>query len=830
MARKRKLAAAVFSLGCLHASTLMALGLGELELESFLNEPLKANVDLLNLDGLHEEQIRIRLATSEDFARLGVERLYFLTTIRFDVVTGGAGGPRILITSEEPVLEPYLDFILEARWPTGRLLREYTVLVDPPVYSETPTVVSASERVYETEGIPAPDSAVEPAATGSKEPVGLFPEGVQRGAGDTAVKTTGTRVDIKDSSLAPGAMPQRNFNAGTAGSPAPGARYMISRDDTLWNIANRAKPSGTSVHQEMLDIQRLNPDAFINGNINRIKAGYIIYLPAADDISSSDEPAAVAEVREQNAAWREGRDAELFARRGPSLRISADETGEDEPVGEVAAADTAETGVAGAAPGEPAGEQQPGGAVPGSGESVPSGEAGADTRLAQAQEQLETLKRIVSLKDDQIAALQHALAEAGVEPGIETEPAIGEAGVADDGAPVVEEEAIEGMSGEGAAAGESPVDAAGVQGDLAEAEPAPEGGESGAVDGSIAEGTEAESVALGTETTAEPEVPAAAAPEVRRESPAEQAKPPAEPASAGGDGWASNLLYVLGALVVGALAFVLVRRRGSSDGDEDEPVAAEEPSADVFSDVKLKQQNIAVETPRVMIQTQASARDNRGYGERKHDEYASDVDASDALAEADIYIAYGRHPQAIELLNNALETEPDNPVYRLKLLEIYTELNDRGAAAAQLEKIHATGDADSIARAEAVIAGARAPAAGSDRRGLSPSPLDRAEDGDDKLESDFSGLEIEDSIRQGAGEGDLDLSGDFAGTDSAATEEEELVIAHDSNGLSTKLDLARAYLDMGDDDGARQILDEIIAEGGEELRTEAQALLNRIGG
>ncbi len=88
----------------------------------------------------------------------------------------------------------------------------------------------------------------------------------------------------------------------------------------------------------------------------------------------------------------------------------------------------------------------------------------------------------------------------------------------------------------------------------------------------------------------------------------------------------------------------------------------------------------------------ASVRDNRGYGERKHDEYASDIDAADALAEADIYIAYGRHQQAIDLLNNALATEPGNPVYRLKLLEIYTERNNHAAAASQLTKIQAIGD------------------------------------------------------------------------------------------------------------------------------------------
>ena len=152
----RKFAAGVFSLGCAHASSVWSLGLGELSLESFLNEPLQATVDLLNTDGLHGDEIRIRLATKEDFDNIGLERAYFLTSIKFEVEMGEGGQPRILISSEDPVLEPYLDFIVEARWPSGRLLREYTVLVDPPVFDSTTPVVSASQRVEEVEGIPAP--------------------------------------------------------------------------------------------------------------------------------------------------------------------------------------------------------------------------------------------------------------------------------------------------------------------------------------------------------------------------------------------------------------------------------------------------------------------------------------------------------------------------------------------------------------------------------------------------------------------------------------------------------------------------------------------------
>lgn len=817
MARKRKLAAAVFSLGCFHASSLMALGLGDLELESFLNEPLKASVDLLNMKGMHADQIRIRLATSEDFAKLGVDRLYFLTTLNFEVVSDSSGAPRILITSKKPVLEPYLDFIVEARWPTGRLLREYTVLVDPPVYSEQPAAVSASERVYEEEGIPAPADSTEDSSPAAQEPTGLFPDAPQRGAGGSGVKTTGTRVDVRESNLAPGAMPQRNFNSEAVARPAPGERYMISRDDTLWQIANAAKPAGTTVHQEMLDIQRLNPDAFINGNINRIKAGYIIYLPTASDISSTDVPAALAEVQAQNEAWREGRDAELYASGGPSLRISADEPEVDAPITDSATVDAIASNT-----GEAADAVQPAGATPG----AALGEAGAlpgtepESRLAEAEQELETLKRIVSLKDDQIAALQNALAEAGVESDAEVD-ALYEG--------VKEVDAALQESGEEGEAAEEGLPVTGEADDsvlmeedfgLADDEVAPAAEEMGLVD-------EAEAMVA---AEPEPEPDPVAEPEPQ---PIPPAKP--EPAADDDGGWMSNLLYIIGAAVLAVLAFVFVRRRREESDDMAADLAAApvaDSPGDVFSEVQLKQQDIEVvpgesdvrehDEPEPELE-QESTQSSRGYGGLKHDEYAADSDSSDALAEADIYIAYGRHPQAIDLLNNALEAEPGNMVYRLKLLEIYNELGEKGAATAQMEKIQASGDANSIASAEAILAQAT-------DSNVPPESLALDTVGGESLESDFSELEIEGGSPAGAVEDDLDLSSDFDQGDSEGSDEEELVIADETDGMSTKLDLARAYLDMGDDDGARQILDEIVAEGNDELKTEARALLDRIGG
>lgn len=794
----RKLAAAVFSLGCLHASSVMALGLGELELDSFLNQPLNASVDLLNTGGLHQEEIKVRLATREDFNRLGIERSYFLTNIEFEVVVGSNGSARIVMTSDEPVLEPYLDFVVEARWPTGRLLREYTVLIDPPVFDQSSMVVSASDRVEAVEGIPAPTKK----KSGSNR---------------------GTQVDLKRSSLAQGEMPRRDFNASTSRAPISGDRYTIAKDDTLWSVASRARPSGTSVHQTMLDIQRLNPNAFINGNINRIKAGYIIYLPNSGDISSTDEAAALAEVREQNAAWREQRDAEYFASKGPSLRISAQpEPGASaEEVAAAASLAAAEAAEAAALDG-----------------------AAATERLAAVQQQLETLQRIVKLKDEQINALQAALSEAdangdGVDAAAQ---ALAEA----------EQEAAELESAAAALEAEAVGELADLDSDLdLDAEP----GELALVDDQTMDSDLEETLDDDVDAVAELEdqdledeqwsEAEETAEEVAAAKPVTKVPAAPKPAPKPKTNWLNYAMYGGGAGLLGLLGFLFVRKRRASQDEDDSDL-----SLDAFSDVELSEPELDLEAPADDIAGLDTDRDDQvaaleeaetpltsgsGYGERKHDAYADDVEASDALAEADIYIAYGRHPQAIDLLNNALKNEPNNPIYRLKLIEVYTELGDRGGAAAQLEQLQNLGDAQASMQGEALMAKLdasdddelalydSAPADSHVDGGLSPNPL--AMD-DQSLESEFSELQIEETDE----EADLDLSADFADEDDEDDDGEELVIADDANGLSTKMDLARAYLDMGDEDGARQILEEVVAEGSDELRVEAEQLLVRIGG
>ncbi|MEP0202690.1 MAG: FimV/HubP family polar landmark protein [Halioglobus sp.] len=748
MATKNKLAAALFSLGCMHAGSVWALGLGDITLESFLNEPLKAQVDLLNTDGLHSDEIRIRLATSDDFERLGVDRAYFLTGIKFDVTVDASGRGMIVVTSEEPVLEPYLDFIIEARWPSGRLLREYTVLIDPPVFDESTQVISASERVAEVEGVPAPTPKKQGAAA-----------------------TSGTRVDVKQSDLAPGEMPQRDFSSGTSGVPTPGARYMIRRDETLWNIALAGKPEGVSVHQAMLDIQRMNPNAFIDGNINRIKAGYIVYMPDTGDISSDNLAQALAEVNQQNEDWRAGRASEPSYGGGPSLRISAD-AGDD-----TGDADAAQ-GTTQSAAADRGGSMSSSGAAE---ESDLTARANAELSadMAQLSEQVETLERIVSVKDEQIAALQAALEEARTAPA-------------------------EAMMGGGSGPGD--VDDA----------------SDGMVADSIVEVEPAE------ERVTQPVQPQVQQPQPK---PTPVAPPPEE------GGLMSYLPYLVG-LILAALAGLFFWRRKNANDDSEDATPRAAASDDAFAGVQLQSTALEVEAPQEVesaapvealvesapeeendsLEELLGAEGDRGYGQEKHDDYSSDEEAGDALAEADIYVAYGRLPQAVDLLNGAVKSDPDNASYRLKLIELGQELGDAELVAEHYGQLQRINDPDALAGAR-VLMDAATPA-----QGAAPATTDLELSPEEPLEDTFSGLEIE-----GADSDDLDLSSDFAEVMNDAPDEEDLVFATEGNPMSTKLDLARAYLDMGDEDGAKLILDEVIAEGNDEQQQEARALIERIG-
>lgn len=273
----RRCKALLVIVGVLLPAMASALGLGELRLTSFLNEPLRAEIDLLDVQGLDEGQLKIRLASRSDFDRAGVERAYFLTSMKFDVLIREDGTGRLLVTSRDAVLEPYLDFLVEARWPSGRILREYTLLLDLPALAGPDSGMTASASLPQ----------LTPIETGQK-------------AATAAAKAV---AEVE------------RYGADADSDPAPGLDYLVKQHETLWSIASRARPQGTSVQQAMLDIKRLNPAAFIGGNINQMKVGYLLRLPTRAEISDLDPQQLIVEIEQQEQSWRDNQAA--IDARGP---------------------------------------------------------------------------------------------------------------------------------------------------------------------------------------------------------------------------------------------------------------------------------------------------------------------------------------------------------------------------------------------------------------------------------------------------------------------------------------------------------------------------------
>ncbi len=260
----------ILMLGVLMTPTaLYALGLGDIRLRSALNQPFDADIQLVDATAEDLAALRAAVASNETFVRYGLDRPAFLSEFSFAVDRNSAGQDVLRVTSSRPVTEPFVTFLVDATWPRGRLLREYTVLLDPPVYAPAPATAAAPVTAPQAT-TPAPRPA--PAETYSppaEEP----------------------------------AAPTRP--AAAAPSLEPGSTYHVQPNDTLSQIASGAYPGTRSdVNRAMLAIYQANPQAF-DGNINILRAGSQLSIPEASTIGQISASEAAAEVARQYAQWRD---------------------------------------------------------------------------------------------------------------------------------------------------------------------------------------------------------------------------------------------------------------------------------------------------------------------------------------------------------------------------------------------------------------------------------------------------------------------------------------------------------------------------------------------
>ncbi len=888
----RKLAIALSLLGMCFAGFVHALGLGEATVKSALNQPLNAEIELVNTAGLSINEILPGLATREEFQKANVDRVYFLSDLRFEVKTNSQGKAFIVLTSKKPVREPFLNFLVELIWPSGRLLREYALLIDPPLFTETTPVKAApAASTYSTSG--------------------------------DVLKITNNAGVQKRSILESG----EKVSSGTYGP--------TTATDTLWEIALKARPNrSVSPQQVMLAIQNLNPDAFIDNNINKMKAGQVLRLPSLDEIKQLDQYQAIQLVISQNEAH--------LGKRSPSIVQGSKAQAEvqrKKPAPSATAADELKLVVAD--------EGQSG--TSNSANSGQSGQSGNDTSLAvtlekldkasienkeltskvgDLEEQLATLQRLLTLKNDQLAAIQTQMRE--------SEQAKLQA--------LAEQTTVQSATTGGQAQEAVSVEQAMVETAPAEVESAAE------VDGATADATETAVTGdpVQQSDTGQPETPVdpAIAPVTAQTGSVIQDEPVISSKNKVAnenfiEKIVNNPVYLaISLLIVLVLVFILwlVSRHNAQKEQEFQSINAlyEGSSDDEYASDSNENLTEGLTAFDELDDEQDSKDVDADYSEG-HD------DSQDVIAEANAYISYGRLDQAANILEKAISNDPVRTDYRLKLLSVYKDIGDRQAFERQYSELEAIQDDAALLNAdkireemldeELVALETKEAELSLDREEASLEAeqkhqetkieseeeaiendlksfdfdsvsLDEAEEEIDltseldldsldvgdleaealetdlledqiDIEEDLHDLEdvaadvesedFDDSILDVDLE-DLDLNAeleqeteiDLSGSSSAAPEKaEELVVSDDileeaiqefegesdvslednldddddfdflngADEASTKLDLARAYIDMGDIEGAKDILQEVTKEGSEAQQAEAKDLL-----
>ena len=351
MVQVRKLVLAIAAASALTSGMAQALQLGEMTLKSKLNQPLSVEIELLDVGGLTASEITPSLASSQAFVDAGVDRQAFLNDLTFTPVINPSGRSVVRVTSSKPLPDSYVRFLLQVQWPNGRLMRDYSVLLDPAKFEQ-----------------PAPTAAA-PA-------------------------------------------PRLSAPASTVPAASKAARHTTTSHDTLWEIAEKNR-NGASIQQTMLAIQALNPDAFIDGNINRLKTGQVLRLPDRVQATSLPQPQAIAEVTAQNSAWRQGRRSatnqaagkqQLDATKRTQPGNAPSSTGAKDNLSLVSA-EAAKKGAKGKA-GDSSSLSDKLAMTQEQLDTTRRDNEELKSRAADLQSQLDKLQKLIQLKNDQLARLQ----------------------------------------------------------------------------------------------------------------------------------------------------------------------------------------------------------------------------------------------------------------------------------------------------------------------------------------------------------------------------------------------------------------------------------------
>ena len=855
-----------------------AAGLGKLTVFSPLGQPLNAEIEIVSLQAGEEEGLAAKLASADAFKRAGIEFNPALVTLRFSIEHRG-GRPLLRLRTTQPVNDPFLEMLVELQWTTGRLVREYTFFLDPPEYRGSEAIAAAPLERPELAAAPEPKPAAPvakpapepaPAAPVEAKPLPEVPAPTAEPAPTPAPATAAEAAPAET----PAAVEAEKAEAASVGKPTPEEerKVQVKRGDTLGEIARQNLAPGADLNQMLIAIYRANQDAFINKNINLVRAGRILNIPSAESITTVDPEEAKRLVQahmDDFAAYR-GR----LAAASPSVETAAgprEAEGKIEPKPAApAAAPQDQVRLSKVDPGKPA--------APGSRAAREDDQAAregalkeAQSRVTELEKNVTDLQKLLEMKNQQLAELEKR-AQAKPAPAVPLP------------APAVPVSAPKPAAEAPKPAAEAPKPIAEAPKPAAEAaKPAPEA----------------------------PKPP----PQAAKPKP-QPAPPPPEPSII--DEFLDNPIALAG------LAGVIVLLAGYG----------------VWSWRKKKTKQAKFQDSVLGAATAAGAATGTGAGAAAPSVSQGSVSQSipgmeadevDPIAEADVYMAYGRDAQAEEILKEALQKDARRTAVHSKLLEIYANRRDATSfeqTALKLKSLtNGTGPewdkAAALGRsvdpqsglygggapATAPVAAAAAAAAPNLDFDLSgtpsqqdsmpdisldepkappPSGLDFNFDsatGGSKEKSDFTPegtlimgeqpaektvTHMDFNLDIGGGEAkqpqaapgpktasangglDFDISLDL-GDDEKKPEADKTAAPMDLSSISldlgsagepaasasgtdpkwqevaTKLDLAKAYEEMGDKDGARELLNEVMKDGDTAQKGQAQQLLAKLG-
>ena len=306
---KKALSLAVY-LAISYPSATLALGLGEIESVSKLNQPFKAKIGLLSVGDANVGALKVKVASPSVFSRVGIERPNFLNGLRFRSAMEN-GKPVILVSSSQPVKEPFINFLLEVSWPKGQLLKEYTVLLDPPVLMQPGTSIASN-----TVGV-RPDPSQRTQAQAQSQAAAAAQQQQRQRVIAQQQQTRQQQLQRQKQLQQQRQQNQQSQNDGLRrpGSPKATAStstgggnqsktYRIRRGDTLYKVAKKLAYSGVRNEQMMMAIYQANPTAFRKRNINNLKAGVTVRRPSVNEAKRVTLRSARQDIRTQAAEWK----------------------------------------------------------------------------------------------------------------------------------------------------------------------------------------------------------------------------------------------------------------------------------------------------------------------------------------------------------------------------------------------------------------------------------------------------------------------------------------------------------------------------------------------